>query len=107
MENAMSHLFISYTQVDQVYAQKLSEYLIQQGFNVWMYAHPGGSDALKDVIDKGIRESGAFLPLLSPASQVAPHVMRELGMATQYGRPIFPVLLAGNGWRLLSETQIE
>src|SRR5205085_208632 len=55
----------------------------------------------------GIRESGAFLPLLSPAAQVAPHVMRELGMANQYGRPILPLLLSGNTWRLLAEAQIE
>lgn len=98
----MLHVFISYSRHDRAYAKRLSEKLREQGFTVWMDVESMRySDKWWDSIVKAISACAAFVVIVSPASIASIWVQREILLAEDIGKKIFPVLLKGTDWGLV------
>ncbi len=102
----MSHIFISYSKHNSAYTYKLADYLQAQGFNIWIdrigieYG-VGWWDAIVD----GLDGCGAFIVVMTPESRASDWVQRELFIALQEKKPVFPLLLTGDNWKVFVLTQ--
>ncbi|MEZ4671176.1 MAG: toll/interleukin-1 receptor domain-containing protein [Anaerolineae bacterium] len=104
----MSHLFISYSKRDLDFARYLRQLLVEQGFMVWMdETRLVPSEEWWPTIEKNIVSCAAFVVIMTADSQKSKWVERELLVAEEEKKPIFPVLLSGKGWRRLGEIQHE
>jgi formylglycine-generating enzyme required for sulfatase activity len=92
----MAHVFISYSKQNKDYARKLADHLISQGFDVWIDDQIEPSDEWFKRIVKGIRECDAFLVIMSKESGTSRWVEREVMLADELQKPMFPVLLNGD-----------
>jgi formylglycine-generating enzyme required for sulfatase activity len=92
----MSHVFISYSKQNKDYARKLAEHLLSQGFDVWIDDQIEPSDEWFKRIVKGIRECAAFLVIMSKEAGSSRWVEREVMLADELQKPMFPVLLNGD-----------
>ncbi len=90
----MPHVFISYSRSDRQYAERLHDELLARGFDVWMdtTALEPARDWWQE-IERGIEHCGAFVLLVSPASAESHWVNAEVGLAVDWKKPIFPLLL--------------
>src|SRR3954462_13585852 len=89
-QSAMTHLFISYASADQAIAMEVCALLEARGVSCWIAPRdvaPGAKwdEALLHAID----EAGAFLLLLSTASNGSPFVQNEVNRAFSKQQPIF------------------
>jgi tetratricopeptide (TPR) repeat protein len=108
----MSHVFISYSTRDHTYANRLAEKLRTEGFNVWIdNARLRSSEDWWRSIVLAIDTCAAFLAVLTPHSDQSKWVQREITLADQRNKPIFPLLLSGDvntpNWALFVRTQYE
>ncbi|MBZ0298602.1 MAG: YjzC family protein [Anaerolineae bacterium] len=104
------HVFISYSHRDQDYALMLTDYLRQHGFNVWLDERIDYGEDWWHSIVGAIRECGAFLVIMTPASDQSKWVQREVTFADSLDKPAFPVLLQGEllsskNWLIYIRTQ--
>lgn len=102
----MSHIFISYSKKNSTYAYALADFLQEQGFNIWIdrigveYG-VGWWDAIVDGLDK----CGAVIVVMTPEAKASDWVQREVFIALQDKKPIFPLLLNGDNWKVFVLTQ--
>lgn len=101
----MSHVFISYSRVDQAYARQLGQDLRQRGFDVWIDDRIDYGDRWWHEIVKAIEGCGAVIVIMSPEAESSEWVERELLLAQRSNKPIFPLLLRGQEFPLLITTQ--
>ncbi|MCA9889735.1 MAG: toll/interleukin-1 receptor domain-containing protein [Anaerolineae bacterium] len=104
----MAHIFISYSSEDADFARYLQVLLTAQGFGVWLdqrRLEPGVD--WWDEIEQGVTTSSAFIVIMSPESHDSKWVRREILLAEQHDKPIFPVLYRGEMWSRLAEIQFE
>lgn len=102
----MSHIFISYSRTDQIYARRLKDYLQNQGFQVWMDDRINYGDAWFREISQAIRACGAFIVIMTPAADASEWVHKEILIAIKHEKQlkrglIFPLLLAGEEFDIL------
>jgi len=108
----MSHVFISYSTHDTTYARRLADALIERGFDVWIDNKRlrGGDDWWKSIV-RALRGCSAFIVLLSPRSDGSKWVQREITLADNWDKPMFPILLEGDldtdNFLLFVRTQYE
>lgn len=90
----MYDVFISYCSKNQKQADRIHKALTAQGYVCW-YAPSDlyGTEDFVRVIPPAIKESKAFLLLLSTESQDSKWVYRELRMADEQDKPIFTFFL--------------
>jgi TIR domain len=89
----MGHIFISYSRKDSEFVDRLIEALEKYGFPTWQDVNAiAGGEVWKGAISKAVRESDAFLIVLSPQSASSENVSKELAVATKYARRILPVM---------------
>lgn len=106
----MSHVFISYSKQNSVYVRSLAEKLRDEGFDVWIDDRrlTAGSDWWPSIVS-AIWQCSAFIVVLSPESDASRWVQREITIADSRGKPIFPLLLAGDintpNWAIFVRTQ--
>lgn len=102
----MSHIFISYSKKNKDYAYTLADFLQAHGFNVWIdrTGIEYGVDWWDAIVD-GLRECGAFLVIMTPESKASVWVKREVFIALERRKPMFPLLLNGENWELFVLTQ--
>src|SRR5262245_4386205 len=92
----MGHIFVSYSRKDSEFVDRLIEALEKYGFPTWQDVDAiAGGDVWKGAISKAVRESDAFLIVLSPQSADSPNVSKELAVATKHARRILPVMYQG------------
>lgn len=104
----MAHIFISYSTQNSKYAYKLADHLRNAGFDVWVdNARLRSSDDWWESIVRALRECSAFIVVMTPESRKSKWVQREVTLADNWHKPIFPVLLAGDNWELFVRTQYE
>lgn len=86
-------VFISYSHDDDSFAQRLINDLQNGGHAVWIdkMSIKGGAEWVRSIAD-GIRNSYAFVTLLSPTANTSRWVLREYLLADNLGKPIFPVM---------------
>jgi hypothetical protein len=112
----MAHTFISYSRKekdrddsdqDKEVADKLAQRLRDEGFEVWIDKNditPG--DAWWEKIVEAIKGCGVFVIILSSYSVKSPWVLRELSVALEFEKPIFPLLLRdGEPWTQIKHIQ--
>lgn len=92
----MAHIFISYSKQNKEYARKLADHLISQGFNVWIDDEIEPSDEWWKKIVRAVRECVAFLVIMTPEAGTSRWVEREVMLADELGKPMFPILLKGD-----------
>ncbi|MBL8155129.1 MAG: TIR domain-containing protein [Anaerolineae bacterium] len=91
----MSYVFISYSRKDSRYAKRLQDELLKRGFNVWIdRGIEGGADWWAAIV-AALTNCGAFILLLTPDSGSSDWVRREILIAQQQNKPIFPLALNG------------
>jgi hypothetical protein len=89
----MAHIFISYSRKDSEFVDRLIEALEKYGFPTWQDVNAiAGGEVWKGAISKAVRESDAFLIVLSPQSANSENVSKELAVATKHARRILPVM---------------
>ena len=107
-EQAMSHIFISYSRQDIYFARYLRALFEAQGFPVWMDEKrlSAGMDWW-DEIEANIDTCAAFVVIMSPESRESVFVRNEILRALDRKRPLFPVLLRGEHFGMLAHAQHE
>jgi formylglycine-generating enzyme required for sulfatase activity len=99
------HVFISYVHEDQPYTRKLADSLRQRGLEVWMDDRIESGDRWWKTIVHAIDASAAFVVVMTPDAEKSEWVEREVMVALDEGKPVFPLLLRGRRFPLLVTTQ--
>jgi hypothetical protein len=99
------HVFISYAREDQTYARKLADALRARGFETWIDNRIETGDRWWQTIDKAIRASAAFVVVMTPDAEKSDWVEKEIMLALEEGKPIFPLLLSGKRFSILINKQ--
>jgi len=103
----MGHIFISYSRQDKEYAFKLAEKLRDEGFEIWIDNRIQSGDDWWDTIDRAISDAIAFIVIMTPSSKDSNWVKREILLADDRKKPVFPLLLEGENWSFYVHTQYE
>lgn len=108
----MTHIFISYSKHDASYAHKLVARLRQEGYDVWIDDRRlRSSDDWWPSIVHAIWSCAAIIVIMTPASDRSRWVQREITIADQRHKPIFPLLLDGGmdtpNWSIFVRTQFQ
>jgi hypothetical protein len=103
--NTNRHIFVSYSKEQRDYARAYAAHLIQHGFDVWIDDQIEFGDDWWRLIVKAIRECGAFTVLMTPEADESRWVQREVMLADELRKPMFPLLVAGENWPLFVATQ--
>jgi formylglycine-generating enzyme required for sulfatase activity len=99
------HIFISYARVDQTYARKLADDLRSRGFEAWMDDRIDFGDRWWQTIVQAVRASAAFIVVMTPHAEQSEWVEREVMLALDEGKPVFPLLLRGKCFPLFITKQ--
>jgi hypothetical protein len=94
----MADVFISYSRDDQDFMLALRDNLLALGFNVWVDVDglTVGTSNWAEAIDAAIQHVNAVVVILSPSARESEWVNKEIIRAQTFGKPIFPVLIAGD-----------
>ena len=92
------HVFMSYSRRDDVVMRRIVMFLRQQGIKVWVDNEKliPGTPIWEEEIEKAIKNAPAIVVVASPDSKNSEWVRREISLADQYRRRVFPVLVRGN-----------
>lgn len=92
-----SHLFISYSRRDEKVMRRLVVFLRAQGIKVWVDNEKlvPGTPIWEEEIEKAITRAFAIIVILSPDSKNSEWVRREVTMADQFDKRVFPLLVSG------------
>lgn len=101
----MPHIFISYSREDQAYAQRLKDALEARALPCWIDDRINAGDDWWDEIDRAVANCACMVVILTPAAKASRWVQREILLAEDRAKPIFPLLLAGEHWSLLVDKQ--
>lgn len=102
------HIFLSYSRKDIDYVNRLYDWLVGKGFNVWQDVNQldAGSkwpQEIRDAIDK----CGAFILVMTPDSEKSDFVQNEILRAKEKKKEIIPLQLTGKEpWFLLANIQM-
>ncbi|MEO1287184.1 MAG: protein kinase, partial [Chloroflexota bacterium] len=100
-----AHVFISYSRVDGEYAFLLADFLRDAGLSVWIDERINPSDSWWHTIVEAIDTCGAFVVIMTPASEESRWVYRETLLADKKQKYAFPLLLEGEVFPLYIGTQ--
>jgi adenylate cyclase len=90
----MPDIFISYSRQDTSKAMELADRLRTRGIEVWIdQTDIGAAASWSKEIVRAIDECKAFVVLLSSNSMASVNVAREVGVASEAGKPMLPVAL--------------
>jgi len=100
-----NHVFISYSRKDQDYVHKLEDELRKRGFDSWVDARIGSGERWWRTIVQQIRSCAAFVVVMTPDSEQSDWVEKEVMLALEEGKPVFPLLLRGRRFPILVDRQ--
>lgn len=101
----MSYVFISYSKKDHEYARRLANYLLEQGFDVWIDDRINYGEDWLDAIYEAVLDCAAVIVVMTPQSHSSHWVKLEATWAFEENKPIFPLLLSGERWPIFARTQ--
>lgn len=104
-KESTSHIFISYSHKDTVYAHELAEEMNEQGFNAWIDDRIKTGELWEQVLRKQIDTCSAFIVIMTPRSYSSEWVQIELSHAQEKRKPIVPLLLEGETWHSVAAIQ--
>jgi len=94
----MSHVFISYSLEDGIFARQLADRLLREGFDIWIDGRVEHHQQWHVAIERGVKDADIVVVIMSPTSQASRLVQREVALAKENGRTIVPMLLEGSNW---------
>jgi formylglycine-generating enzyme required for sulfatase activity len=97
-ELSTGHVFMSYSRRDDAVMRRIVTFLRQQGIKVWVDNEKliPGTPIWEEEIEKAIKSAPAIVVVLSPDSKDSEWVRREISLADQYRKRVFPVLVRGD-----------
>jgi hypothetical protein len=101
----LGNVFLSYSREDNTYVKKLLDYLRTQGLSVWADDRIDYGDRWWKTIVTCIRNCVAVVVVMTPSSEESKWVEREILLADEEQKPIFPLLLKGKRFPLLIGVQ--
>jgi hypothetical protein len=91
----MGFVFISYSRKDTEIVDDVVSKLRNDGFEIWLDRESiKGGDLWRKEIVKAIQTTDAFLLMLSPSSAQSKNVRKEVDLAENANRSLFPFILA-------------
>ncbi len=103
----MAQIFISYAIQSRDYAAKLADRLRAEGFAVWVGNPNEPGERWWRPTARAIRDSAAFIVLMTPEALASELVQLEVSLAVGYEKPVYPLLLAGEVWETFKGTPCE
>jgi len=94
----VSHIFISYSHLDEGYAHRLADALKQEGLDVWIDDRVDYGNTWPHDIQENLDKSSAVIILMTPRAYQSGWVQNELSRAQRKKKAIFPLLLEGEPW---------
>jgi len=97
-QSPTSQVFMSYSRRDDVVMRRIAMFLRKQGIKVWVDNEKlvPGTPIWEEEIEKAVKDASAVVVVLSPDSKGSEWVRREISLADQYRKRVFPVLVRGN-----------
>jgi hypothetical protein len=91
-------VFISYSRKDSDIMWRITRFLRDQGITVWVDNEKliPGTPIWEEEIEKAIKAASATIVIMSPDSKNSEWVRREISLADQYRKQIFPILVRGD-----------
>jgi len=87
------HVFISYSSKDAAMARRITEFLEEHGYDVWIDQNRiEGGDRFKNKLKQGLKNVDAMVLLVSPDSQQSDWVSNEISFAQKRDIRIVPLL---------------
>jgi len=102
----MTHVFISYSTQNRDYAHKLARRLREERLDVWIdNAEIRSGEEWWQSIVEALNAASAVVVIMTPDSLASQWVKREVMLAEQMHKRVFPVLLEGENWDLFVHIQ--
>jgi HEAT repeat protein len=94
----IGQVFLSYSRKDEEPMRLIAKFLRAQGIKVWVDNEKliPGTPIWEDEVEKAIRNAIAIVVVLSPDSKNSEWVKREMTLADQHQKRIFPLLVRGD-----------
>lgn len=94
----IGQVFLSYSRKDEESMSLIAKYLRAQKIKVWVDNEKliPGTPIWEDEIEKAIKNASAIVVVLSPDSKNSEWVKREMTMADQNQKRVFPILIRGD-----------
>jgi sulfatase modifying factor 1 len=91
-------VFVSYSRMDNDVMRRIVTFLRKRGIKTWVDNEKltPGTPIWEEEIEKAIKGASAIIVVLSPDSKVSEWVRREISLADQNHKRIFPVLVRGD-----------
>jgi len=103
----MSTIFISYSRADSRIVDRIDSELERHGFDCWVdRSDIGAGAAWRAEIAQAIRDCDAFVLVFSPRAAGSANITKELALAENNGKPIFPVVLENHPIPVSMEYQL-
>lgn len=100
-----SYVFISYSKKQHSFARAYADYLLENGFDVWLDDRLDYGDNWWNEIINAINNCAALSVIMTPDAYESRWVQREVELSEQKGKTIFPLLLSGKNWERFVLTQ--
>lgn len=105
---AMSHIFVSYSRIDEAFVIYLVSLLKDEGFTVWLDKERLDTGEIwSNELKQAIIDCVTFIIVMSPDAENSKWVQNELRLAEKLDKPILPVHYRGEIWWSLSNIQVE
>jgi hypothetical protein len=92
----LSHVFISYSRADAEYVHRLAEHLRAAGVLAWIDDDVDWGALWEKELCRRIDTCFALIVVMSPHAAESTWVVNEIARAESRGKPILPLLLAGD-----------
>ena len=100
-----NHLFISYARQDEAYADRLSRELRRRGFEPWFDKNIRYGERWPATLEQAVRDCAALILIMTPEAERSHWVRKELDLALDDEKPVFPVLLKGQVFQSVGDVQ--
>lgn len=101
------YVFVSYSSADRPYVERLARHLIGAGVPTWYDHQLATGDRWQHVLQNRIRSCTAVIVVMTPEADESVWIERELNLAEQLGKPVFPLLLRGHPMFRLNNLHFE
>src|SRR5262245_6129329 len=102
---AGGYVFISYARADVAYVDRLVAHLRANEVGVWLdRLTPGGAPWLR-MIQSRVEHASAVVLIVSPRAADSDWVLEELLLARRVGVPVLPLVIEGEPWLGVQQTQ--
>jgi hypothetical protein len=99
------HVFISYAREDEHYAVRLAKELRRRVFEVWFDRDIRHGERWPEILEQAVRDCAAFVVLMTPEAEMSAWVRKEVNLALDSKKAIFPLLLSGQPFESISPIQ--